>query len=488
MATRVRRAPRTSEIWPGFVDALSTLLMVIIFLLVVFMLAQYFLSVALSGRDEALDRLSRQVSELADLLSLERQANAELRLGIAQLSSELQSSTASRDVLSAQLTSILSERDALVLRLEAATDQTALAAAEAEALRDALAEADKTIATDRETLELKLAELASLRSDIAMLRKVRGELEAQLSQLAAALQANQADLETTAAALETSTAELDDSRALATALRADLTAERDRTKTLEARLSDETERTALAQMEIEDREIRLNELRLALQQSDEELTREHGLSARSGARIELLNQQITALRKQLARLAEALDIAAAEAEAQGVVISDLGRKLNLALAGKVEELQRYRSEFFGRLREVLGNRPGIHIVDDRFVFQSEVLFASGSATLEEAGREQMAQLARTLLEIAREIPSDLPWILRVDGHTDTIPIYTLQFPSNWELSTSRAISVVRFLVSEGVPPDRLVAAGFGEHQPIDPRSDEIGFRRNRRIELKLTSR
>ena len=225
-----------------------------------------------------------------------------------------------------------------------------------------------------------------------------------------------------------------------------------------------------------------------MRQSDEELTSERVLSVQAANRITLLNDQIMALRKQLTRLSEALDFAEREAEAQGVVISDLGRKLNLALAGKVEELQRYRSEFFGRLREVLGNRAGIRIVDDRFVFQSEVLFGSGSATLEEAGRDQLGDLARTLLDIAREIPADLPWIMRVDGHTDSNPIHTAQFVSNWELSSARALSVVHYLIERGVPPSRLVAAGFGEFQPIDMSNDEIGFRRNRRIELKLTSR
>ena len=474
MAVRARRASRSDAIWPGFVDALSTLLMVVIFLLVVFMLAQYFLSVALSGRDEALDRLSRQVSELASLLSLESQANAELRLDIAQLSAELQSSTAARDELSSELTSLVSERDALDLRLAEMTDQAARAAADAEALRAVLAEANRTIEADRETLELRLAALASLRRDIATLRQVRTELEAQVSQLATAL--------------DETAASLDESRTAATVMRTEMTAQRDRAMELEARLSEEEERTVLAQQEIDDREIRLNELRLALRQSDEELTAEQSLSAEARARIELLSQQIEALRAQLTRLSEALDIIEAEAREKGVVISDLGRKLNLALAGKVEELQRYRSEFFGRLREVLGNRPGIRIVDDRFVFQAEVLFASGSATLEDAGRPQMAQLARTLLTIAREIPEDIPWVLRVDGHTDRIPIFNEQFPSNWELSSARAISVVRFLIDQGVPPDRLVAAGFGEFQPIDPSDDEIALRRNRRIELKLTSR
>lgn len=474
MAGRARRASQTDLIWPGFVDALSTLLMVIIFLLVVFMLAQYFLGVTLSGRDEALDRLSRQVSELASLLSLERQANAEQRLDIAQLSAELQTSTATRDSLSSRLTTAVSDRDALELRLADMTDQAARAAADAEAIRAALAEADQTIATDRETLELKLAELASLRRDIATLRLVRAELEVQVSQLAVALDETTLTLEERSLKVNLTAAQL--------------AVERDRAMALEARLADQTERTVLAQKEIEDREIRLDELRLALRQSDEELLSQRALSSDAQARVELLNQQIVALRQQLARLADALDIAEDEAEAQGAVIADLGRKLNLALASKVEELQRYRSDFFGRLREVLGKQPGIRIVDDRFVFQSEVLFGSGSATLEAAGRGQMAQLAQTLLTIAEGIPPDIPWILRVDGHTDRVPIATSQFASNWELSSARAISVVRFLVSQGVPPDRLVAAGFGEFQPIDPSADEIALRRNRRIELKLTSR
>jgi chemotaxis protein MotB len=171
-----------------------------------------------------------------------------------------------------------------------------------------------------------------------------------------------------------------------------------------------------------------------------------------------------------------------------VQIADLGRRLNLALASKVEELARYRSEFFGRLREVLGTRQDVRIVGDRFVFQSEVLFPSASATLEEAGKDQLARLASTLLDIARKIPPEVTWILRVDGHTDLRPIATAQFPSNWELSTARAISVVKFLVDHGVPSDRLVAAGFGEYQPLDPGRSEDAFGRNRRIEIKLDQR
>jgi chemotaxis protein MotB len=460
MAATRRRSDRSDEIWPGFVDALSALLMVVFFLLVVFMLAQFFLNVTLSGRNEALDRLSLQVSELAELLSLERQANSDLRLDVAQLSSELQNSVATRDALLGRLSSIISERDALDLQLEAAVDEAKLTAQETEALRAALADANQTIETDRDTLQLRLSELASLRQDIATLRKVRSQLETQVTELALSLDKNTAEL----------------------------TAERDRSLALEARLSDQEERTALAQREIKNREILLDELQLMLRQSDEELTAERDVSVRAANQIVLLNDQIAALREQLMRLSEALDIVEREAKEKGVVISDLGRKLNIALAGKVEELQRYRSEFFGRLRELLGARVGIRIVDDRFVFQSEVLFTSGSATLGESGKAQMRDLATTLLEIAEEIPDDLPWIMRVDGHTDKNPIHTDQFGSNWELSSTRALSVVHYLIAQGVPPTRLAAVGFGEFQPIDPGNDEIGFRRNRRIELKLTSR
>jgi chemotaxis protein MotB len=166
----------------------------------------------------------------------------------------------------------------------------------------------------------------------------------------------------------------------------------------------------------------------------------------------------------------------------------MGQRLNAALASKVQDLARYRSEFFGRLRKVLGDRRDIQIVGDRFVFQSEVLFASGSDSLAEGGKVQLAHLATTLKEIAEGIPDDINWVLRVDGHTDRVPISTARFPSNWELSTARAISVVKYLISQGIPPHRFAATGFGEFQPLDERDDEIAYRRNRRIEMKLDQR
>lgn len=436
----------SSDIWPGFVDALATLLLVIIFLLVVFVLAQILLSQAITGKDEALDRLSRQVSELSDLLDLERQANADLRLNIAQLSLSLQESVAARDDLSDQLGQALNR---------AQEAERALAAMQSDA------------STQSDQIERRLLEIESLRRDVATLRKLRDELEAKVGDMARTLEQRQADIaarDREIASKEQSIGQL-----------------RDRSKELEARLATEEERTRLAQKEVEQRDVQLSKL-----WDDYEGQRK--LSDEQKAQVALLNQQILALRQEIAKLSAALDAAEEEDKKSQAVIADLGSRLNKALAAKVGELQRYRSEFFGRLRAVLGNRPGIRIVGDRFVFQSEVLFDSGSAELGEDGQAQMGRLAQTLLDISQDIPSEVSWVLRVDGHTDTRPISTAQFPSNWELSAARAISVVKFLISQGVPPERLAATGFGEFQPIDERTDEIGNLRNRRIELKLTER
>jgi chemotaxis protein MotB len=212
------------------------------------------------------------------------------------------------------------------------------------------------------------------------------------------------------------------------------------------------------------------------------------LTARAASQVELLNQQIAALRRQLAAIESALEASEKkDKEAQGR-IADLGQRLNLALAQRVQELSRYRSEFFGRLREILAARPEVRIVGDRFVFQSEVFFDVGAAALRPEGRAELDKLASALLDLEREIPKEIAWVLRVDGHTDTRPIASAQFPSNWELSAARAISVVQYLISRGVSPQRLVAAGFGEFQPLDTAQTEEAYRRNRRIEMKLTER
>lgn len=425
MAVTSDRRRRHFDAWPGFVDVLSTLLMVVIFVLMVFVIAQFFLSEALSGRDEALERLNRQVAELGDLLALERSANADLRLNIAELSASLQSSTTQRDDLSRRLAIATQERDQLAASLAEAQSTGA-------GVDEKLEEAYKVIEADR-------ARVQALLDDIAVLESLRDELIRKLR--SAEAQAEDA-----------------------------LTAEQERAAALVeaerriAELSEEQGRTVAA---------------LGMEQ---ELSREAQL------RVELLNRQLLALRQQIARLSVALEVSEAKAAEQDVQIIDLGKRLNAALASKVEELARYRSEFFGRLREVLGDRQDVQIVGDRFVFQSEVLFETGSAEIGEPGKVQLARFAETLLEIAAKIPPEIDWILRVDGHTDRRPISTFQFRSNWELSTARAISVVRFLESEGVPSRRLVAAGFGEYQPLVEGSTEADYRRNRRIELKLDQR
>ena len=453
MPGTLRRQRQAFDIWPGFVDALSALLIIIIFLLMVFTLAQFFLTEILSGRNQALERLNRQVAELSEILSLERATNAQLREQVGTLTADLQASTSAQERLSSQLAELLPQKDALEAMLAERTK-------ERNSLKADLEEANRTVAADKEKIEAQLSEIAQLNRDIQALRKVRSELEKKVSQLSTTL------------------AQRDET----------LTSLRDRSKELEAKLASEEERTALAQKDIEKKDLTIRELGEQAQRIGEDLSKEQRANAAAQKQLEALNLQLAALRQQLARLNVALEASEAKAAAQNVQIVNLGKRLNEALASKVAELARYRSEFFGRLRQALGNRRGIRIVGDRFVFQSEVLFPSASADMNRGGADQIAQLAKTLNEISARIPDDLNWVLRVDGHTDRIPIRTAQFPSNWELSSARAIAVVKALITRGVPANRLVAAGFGEFQPLDARNDEVAYRRNRRIEFKLTQR
>ena len=473
-SSRLRRRGSRADYWPGFVDLMSTLLLVMIFLLVVYMLAQYFLQRSLSEETEEKDDLNAQVNSLDEELSVEQQANAELRINIAQLSSQLQSSLSVRDQLIAELSMVSGERDTLQLRLREMTGAGQTAMAEA-------AEASIRAEAGEEKIKVVLSEIERLRRDIDALNEVRRDLESKVGILAAAL--------------VESRGELNQSEDETAAVRADLSALRDTTMELENRLSDEQERTLLAQRTLEEREIRLAEvqaLHLAAQSSlganEAALSENRKLSARQRDQIAVLNQQIDALRAQLGRVEQALQISELKSEEQDVTIANLGQRLNMALAAKVEELAAYRSEFFGRLREVLSDRRDFTIIGDRFVFQSEVLFASASDQLEAEGHERLAAFAQVLKDVMVQIPTELPWILQVDGHTDARPIQTARFPSNWELSAARAISVVNFLIALGIPPDRLSATGYGEFQPLDDRDDEIAHRRNRRIELKLTQR
>lgn len=330
---RIRGRAPSADYWPGFVDAMSSLLLVLIFLLTIFMLTQFFLSQLVSSKDAALENLRSQIAELVSQLALVKQEKADMQLTIASLQASLAEANAEKDKLSA----------------------------------DAGAGAQVTVLQD-------------------------------------------------------------------------------------------------------------------------ELSKQKDISSQALAQVELLNQQIAALRRQLAALEEALDASEKRDKESQAQIADLGRRLNAALAQKVQELAKYRSEFFGRLREILGNRPDIEIVGDRFVIQSEILFDSGSAEINPSGVGQLRKITDAVREIAAEIPSDIPWVIRVDGHTDANPIHTAQFPSNWYLSSARAIAVVDFMVKEGVVPNHLVAAGFGEYQPLDPGTSPAALKRNRRIEFKLTER
>jgi chemotaxis protein MotB len=338
---RTRRSDSGFNYWPGFVDALSTLVLSIVFLLSVFLVVQFFLSQEVTGKDKALERLNAQIAQLNDLLSLEKLTKLTLDDQVSQLRAGLASAEGERD------------------RIKGLYDGLAGAGSDAQG--------------------------------------------------------------------------------------------------------------------------RANELNKALDS-------EKGITSRALAQIEVLNQQISALRRQLAALEEALDASEKrDKESQGR-IADLGSRLNVALAQRVQELSRYRSEFFGRLRAILGNRPDIRIVGDRFVFQSEVFFDTGQALLLPEGRAELDKLATALIDLGKQIPGEIAWVLRVDGHTDVRPINSPLFKSNWELSSARAISVVQYLVSLGVPAQRLVAAGFAEFQPLDAAPTEEAYKRNRRIELKLTER
>jgi chemotaxis protein MotB len=342
MALARSRTTRTIDYWPGFVDALSTLLLAIMFLLTVFVLAQFLLSREISGKDEVLNRLNSQINELTQLLALEKSNTQDAQDQISNL-------------------------------------QASLSAAQAE----------------------------------------KSRLEQLLSRGSG-------------------------SEAAANAKVAGLSAELDSQKQL---------------------------------------------SQRAMSQVELLNQQIAALRTQIAALEDALDASEKKDKESNAKIADLGRRLNVALARRVQELNRYRSDFFGRLREILADRKNIRIVGDRFVFQSEVLFPSGSDQINDAGQVEMKKLADALIDLQKEIPPEINWVLRVDGHTDDVPLSgNGRFHDNWELSSARAIAVVKFLIANGVPADRLVAAGFGQYQPLDPSDTDEARAKNRRIELKLTER
>jgi chemotaxis protein MotB len=450
--------------WPGYVDALSTLLMVIIFVLLVFVLAQAFLSVALTGKDQALDRLNRQMAELTDMLSLERGHSGDLQAAMAGLTQDLKTATDARDQLAGQVSSLQlrltdtsskrdalqAERDRLAAQLSDTTLQAQSAAARTAQLQQRLADS----ASQTDTAGRDAAQTA------AQLNEARRQLAAAQAELSRTVIADRATIEARLADI----AKLGDQVKALTALRDELEAQ---AKDAAVRATTEAQARAAVAAQLAD---------------------EQHLSDSARAQIALMNRQVTELRAQLAQISAALDVSAKAASEKDVQIANLGARLNTALASKVEELQHYRSEFFGRLRDVLANRPGVQVVGDRFVFQSEVLFPPGSADMTQAGQDQIRALATTLKSLATEIPADIPWIMRVDGHADRTPVGRGAFASNWELSSARAINVVKLLINEGVPANHLAATGFAEFQPLDGSDSPESYAKNRRIELRLTDR
>ncbi len=424
MRSKSRRSSSYISAWPGFVDVLSALLMVVIFVLMIFTLAQFMLSETLFGQKQELTTLHGQINELTELLGLEKEKSADLSRDVSQLTDMVSGLTSAKEMLQSQVGDF-----------------------EARARQDAA------------QIEEQMLQMSSLQEDINALRQVRDQLEQRVTELAVAM--------------------TDKDERIVTL--------RDRSKALESELADQTETTVLAQRQIEQQDIRIQALTAVLDSQREALAGERQLTADARAEVSLLTDQITRLQAQLRQISNALALADSEKEEQDERIAELGKQLNIALARKVSELEKYRSEFFAQLQQTLGDRPEIQIQGDRFVLQAGILFESGSADLGEVGGEHLDALADTLLQIAQDIPADLNWILRIDGHTDRVPIRNAAFTSNWELSTARALSVVQYLASKGVPEQHMAAAGFSKFHPLDPADTPEAYQKNRRIEIKLTS-
>jgi chemotaxis protein MotB len=420
----VTRRRRTVDIWPGFVDALAALLMVVMFVLLLFSVGQFLLTDALVGRDQTLDRLRSRITGLAEVLAMERKEKSDLQSRLSSLSGELEVTLKARDESEKHL-------------------------------------ADMTLQAQESATELQ---------------QVEGELQLARNSIADKQQTLQQQSETIADRDQT----LQQQRDKIAAREQSLQQQRDTIAGNEQRL--QQQRDTISGLET-DRQ----RLQTSLEASQQDTAEQKVLVGQAQASVSELNDQIAALNEQLARINQALEVSEAELQGKDVEIEDLGRRLNLALADKVEELSRYRSEFFGKLREALTDNPDVRIEGDRFVLPSEVLFSSASANLDKRGVKEISTVARTLKDITRQIPDDIDWVLRVDGHTDRRPIRKA-FASNWELSSARAISIVKYMISQGIPAEHLVAAGFGQYHPIDPGKSEQAYRRNRRIELKLTSR
>ncbi len=546
------------SVWPGFVDAITGLLMVLTFVLTIFMVVQYVLRETISGQEDELTALSDEIAALAGALGLEERENSRLqaRLGalnstLSQVESELVQAQIRITSFEDQVTALLAEQErakGAIAGLEAERDELLneqdalnLALAQSRAEIDEQTEAARLAAARREALEALIADLEqSEAAQSALITELEDQLSAEeaarLAEAAAAenlrnrLQDADAELTAMTLALEAQRKEAEDTLTLlaaAQAAKAELERQfgelssQDLQVRLEAALAAQTE----AQAEAQAQRTLAEERAALLAVARETLSVEQTISEKAQREAALLNQQMAALREQLGGLQALLDDYEERNAAADIQIQTLGQDLNAALAraaseerrrrlleeaerarleaeaevlsgqneelvAQAEDLQRYRSEFFGRLRDVLGDQEGVRIEGDRFVFSSEVLFDTGSAVLSGEGQLEVAKVANILRTVAAEIPEGLNWVIRVDGHTDNVPLAgTGRYRDNWELSQGRALSVVRYMVEAlGIPPNRLAANGFGEFQPVNPADTPEARAQNRRIELKLTER
>ena len=444
-----RSSRREQFTWPGFVDALATLLMVVIFVLMIFSVAQFYLNQIVSGQDEALSDLNKQISEVYKLLQFEKGENEKLSFEISTIKIELNNayndlnkSLKNNDALSETIKSLRNNILEMSNEKKDLSDKLIKLSKESSLSKDKY---DEVVLILQKKIDLSRDKIAVQIDDILKLEKMRDKLKIEIVELI------EKDKE----------------------INANILKERDYSKTLEEKIISLKDKSILSQKEAEKSSAEIIKFK---------------------AEVKNLKTALTQMNLKLSQLQALFDKQKEEDEAQKVEIKSFGESLNNALASRVQELQKFRSEFFGRLSELLENREEIQIVGDRFVFQSEVLFAPGSAAIGLEGENQLEKLSLTLKEIAASIPDDINWVLQVEGHTDITPLSGGQYLDNWDLSTERSLSVVRYLIKQGVNPNRLSASGYGEFQPlksnqtnITENSDE-DLRRNRRIELKITQR
>ena len=453
--SRLGNRSRLSDFtWPGFVDGLASLLMVFVFVLMVFVIIQANLAFRISGQDTRITALQRDLLELGNILNIERETNS-------------------------QLLSELSDTKVLVSALE--TDNKQLLS-QITFLQEELSDKEEIIIAKEADISSLSSQLFELEDNLNAARAISEQRGDEIKSLIFRLTANEKELDEKSTAFKKQQIELKKNLELIeenTAL----------ISTLKSEISDLSEQNNFNEANLAEKEKLLLIAEKALLKKAEELAAANNSSNEAKAEIDKLLINTNTLRQEIQKLNSLLAEKERESINDKIAIADLGKKLNSALASRVQDLQKFRSEFFGQLREILENRSEVRVVGDRFIFQSEVIFATGQANVSAAGKEQLADIASALREIEKSIPENIPWVLQIEGHTDSDPIANSSiYRDNWDLSTERALSVVRFLRSEGISANRLAAAGYGEFQPIDSGNSAASKQRNRRIELKLTQR